>query len=48
MFLRENFPKIDGSTSLIPLDAGVRAAIFGTSLRMSGKVSSTRPPTAPL
>ena len=25
-FLRENFPRIDGSTSLIPLEAGVRAA----------------------
>ena len=30
-FLRENFPRIDGSTSLIPLEAGVRAAIFGKS-----------------
>lgn len=30
-FLRANFPRIDGSTSLIPLEAGVRAAIFGKS-----------------
>ena len=30
-FLRENFPRIDGSTSLIPLEAGVRSAIFGKS-----------------
>ena len=30
-FLRENFPRIDGSTSLIPLEAGVRTAIFGKS-----------------
>ena len=30
-FLRENFPRIDGSTSLIPLEAGIRAAIFGKS-----------------
>ncbi len=29
--LRESFPTIDGSTSLIPLEAGVRAAIFGIS-----------------
>ncbi|MGI6203533.1 MAG: PstS family phosphate ABC transporter substrate-binding protein [Eubacteriales bacterium] len=27
--LRENFPRTDGSTSAIPLDAAVRAAIFG-------------------
>ena len=30
-FLRENCPRIDGSTSLIPLEAGIRAAIFGKS-----------------
>lgn len=30
-FLRENFPNLDGSTSLIPLEAGIRAAIFGKS-----------------
>lgn len=30
--LRENFPTIDGSTSLIPLEAGVRAAIFGKTI----------------
>ncbi len=30
--LRENFPTIDGSTSLIPLEAGIRAAIFDISL----------------
>ena len=24
-FLRENFPNLDGSTSLIPLEAGIRA-----------------------
>ena len=27
-FLRNNFPRIDGSTSTIPLDAAVRSAIF--------------------
>ncbi|MBR3962775.1 MAG: substrate-binding domain-containing protein [Oscillospiraceae bacterium] len=31
-FLRENFPKIDGSTSLIPLEAGIRAEIFGKTI----------------
>lgn len=30
--LRENFPTIDGSTSLIPLEAGVRAAIFDKTI----------------
>ena len=30
--LRENFPKIDGSTSLIPLEAGIRAALFGKTI----------------
>ena len=29
--LRESFPRLDGSTSLIPLEAGVRAALFGIS-----------------
>lgn len=29
--LREQFPTLDGSTSLIPLEAGVRAALFGVS-----------------
>ena len=28
-WLRENLPKMDGSTSLIPLEAGVRSALFG-------------------
>ncbi|MBQ6877689.1 MAG: substrate-binding domain-containing protein [Oscillospiraceae bacterium] len=31
-YLRENFPKIDGSTSLIPLEAGIRSAIFGKTM----------------
>ena len=31
-YLRENFPKIDGSTSLIPLEAGIRAEIFGKTM----------------
>lgn len=31
-YLREDFPVIDGSTSLIPLEAGVRADIFGISV----------------
>ncbi len=31
-YLRENFPIIDGSTSLIPLEAGIRAAIFGKTI----------------
>ncbi len=30
-YLRENLPVMDGSTSLIPLEAGIRAAIFGIS-----------------
>lgn len=29
--LRENLPVMDGSTSLIPLEAGIRAALFGIS-----------------
>ncbi len=31
-YLREDFPKIDGSTSLIPLEAGIRAEIFGKTI----------------
>ncbi len=31
-YLREDFPKIDGSTSLIPLEAGIRAAIYGKTV----------------
>ena len=31
-YLREDFPVIDGSTSLIPLEAGIRAEIFGKSM----------------
>ncbi len=31
-FLRENLPVMDGSTSLIPLEAGIRAALFGISM----------------
>ncbi len=30
-YFRENFPVIDGSTSLIPLEAGIRSEIFGCS-----------------
>ena len=30
--LGENLPKMDGSTSLIPLEAGVRAALCGISM----------------
>ena len=30
--LRENLPVMDGSTSLIPLEAGIRAAIFDISI----------------
>lgn len=30
--LCENLPRMDGSTSLIPLEAGIRAALFGKSL----------------
>ena len=36
-FLRENFPRIDGSTSLIPLEAGIRAAIFCKSIEQAEK-----------
>lgn len=31
-YLRENLPVMDGSTSLIPLEAGIRAALFDISL----------------
>ena len=31
-YLREDFPKTDGSTSLIPLEAGIRAEIFGKTM----------------
>lgn len=31
LYLRENLPKMDGSTSLIPLEAAVRAALFDIS-----------------
>ena len=31
-YLRDNFPVIDGSTSLIPLEAGIRAEIFGKTI----------------
>ena len=30
-WLRENLPSMDGSTSLIPLETGIRAALFGIS-----------------
>ena len=36
-YLAENFPKIDGSTSLIPLEAGIRAEIFGISMEEAEK-----------
>ena len=36
-FLRENFPNLDGSTSLIPLEAGIRAEIFGISIEEAQK-----------
>ncbi len=36
-YLRENFPKIDGSTSLIPLEAGIRAEIFGKTMEEATK-----------
>lgn len=35
--LRANLPKMDGSTSLIPLEAGIRAAIFGKSIGEAAK-----------
>lgn len=36
-FLRDNLPLIDGSTSTKPLEAGLRAAIFGISLKEAEK-----------
>ncbi|MBE6900724.1 MAG: hypothetical protein E7479_08730 [Ruminococcaceae bacterium] len=36
-YLRENFPEIDGSTSLIPLEAGIRAEIFGKTIEEATK-----------
>ena len=36
-FLRKNFPNLDGSTSLIPLEAGIRAEIFGISIEEAQK-----------
>lgn len=38
--LRENFPLLDGSTSLIPLEAGIRAALFNISTEEATKVVS--------
>lgn len=35
--LGENLPKMDGSTSLIPLEAGVRAALCGISMEEATK-----------
>ena len=35
--LREDFPKIDGSTSLIPLEAGIRAEIFEKTIEEATK-----------
>ena len=32
LYLRENLPSMDGSTSLIPLEAGLRAKIFNISI----------------
>lgn len=32
LYFRENFPTLDGSTSMIPLEAGIRAEIFGISM----------------
>ncbi len=40
--LRENLPVMDGSTSLIPLEAGIRAAIYGISMEeATAQVSHT-------
>ena len=36
-FLRQHFPRIDGSTSLIPFEAGIRAAVFGISMEEAEK-----------
>ncbi len=35
-WLRENLPSMDGSTSLIPLETGIRAALFGISEEEAG------------
>lgn len=35
--LRNNLPRMDGSTSLIPLEAGIRAALFGISIEEATK-----------
>lgn len=37
LYLRENFPTIDGSTSLIPIEAGIRAAIFDKTFEEAKK-----------
>ena len=40
--LQENLPIMDGSTSLIPLDAGLRAALFDISIEdATAQVSHT-------
>lgn len=36
-YIREGFPTIDGSTSLIPLEAGIRAEIFGKTIEEATK-----------
>ncbi|MBQ7874104.1 MAG: substrate-binding domain-containing protein [Oscillospiraceae bacterium] len=36
-YIREEFPVIDGSTSLIPLEAGIRAEIFGKTIAEATK-----------
>ncbi len=38
--LRENMPRVDGSTSTLPLDIAVRAAIFGISKEEAAKAAS--------
>lgn len=35
--LRQNLPRMDGSTSLIPLEASIRAALFGKSIEEATK-----------
>ena len=35
--LRNNLPRMDGSTSLIPLEAGIRAALLGISIEEATK-----------
>lgn len=39
-YLQKNLPVMDGSTSLIPLEAGIRAAIFGQSQEEAAAVVS--------